>query len=122
MKNWIILGATLAGFTVILGAFGTHGLKSKLSPEDLSIFETGVKYQMYHAIGLILIGILGFHYNQDIILLPAVLMSVGILIFSGSLYLLVLTGLRWIGAITPIGGAALIMGWVTLAYKISRSS
>ncbi|MDP6339564.1 MAG: DUF423 domain-containing protein [Candidatus Marinimicrobia bacterium] len=118
MKNWIILGASLAALAVILGAFGAHGLKSKVSPEDLAIFETGVRYHMYHALGLILIGILGFHYNADMIQLPAVLLSVGILVFSGSLYILVLTGLRWMGAITPIGGIALIAGWVMLIIKI----
>ena len=73
---------------------------------------------MYHALGLILIGILGFHYNSDIIQIPAVLISIGLLIFSGSLYILVLSGLRWLGAITPIGGLLLIAGWLMLALKI----
>ena len=122
MKNWIILGASLAGLAVILGAFGAHGLKNKLSPADLAIFETGVRYHMYHALGLILLGILGFHYSGNVIQLPAVLLSVGILIFSGSLYILVLTGIRWMGAITPIGGVAFIVGWVTLVFKILRTS
>ena len=118
MKNWIILGASLAGLAVILGAFGAHGLKNKVSPADLAIFETGVQYHMYHALGLILIGILGFHYNSDVIQLPAALLSIGILIFSGSLYILVLTGLRWMGAITPIGGVAFIAGWLLLVLRI----
>ena len=122
MKNWIILGASLAGIAVILGAFGVHGLKSKVSPADLAIFETGVRYHMYHALGLILLGILGFYYSGNVIQLPAVLLSVGILIFSGSLYILVLTGIRWMGAITPIGGVAFIGGWVTLVFKILRTS
>lgn len=121
MKNWIVLGASLAALAVVLGAFGAHGLKSKVTPEDLAIFETGVRYHMYHALGLILIGILGFHFNSEVIQLPAVLLSVGILIFSGSLYILVLTGLRWMGAITPIGGLALIAGWVLLAFRLIKS-
>ena len=121
MKNWIILGASLAGVAVILGAFGAHGLKSKVSPADLAIFETGVQYHMYHALGLILIGVLGFHYNSDVIQLPAVLLSIGILIFSGSLYILVLTGLRWMGAITPIGGVAFIAGWLLLVLRIAKA-
>ncbi len=122
MKNWIILGASLAGLAVVLGAFGAHGLKSKVSPADLAIFETGVRYHMFHALGLILLGNLGFHYNADVIQLPAVLLSVGILIFSGSLYILVLTGLRWMGAITPIGGVAFIAGWLLLVIRVAKAS
>jgi uncharacterized membrane protein YgdD (TMEM256/DUF423 family) len=118
MKSWIILGASLAALAVIFGAFGAHALKNKVSAEDLIIFETGVKYHMYHALGLILIGILGFHYNSDIIQLSGVLISIGLLIFSGSLYMLVLSGLRWLGAITPIGGVLLIAGWLILVVKI----
>jgi|TARA_B100001105_G_scaffold173862_1_gene140137 uncharacterized membrane protein YgdD (TMEM256/DUF423 family) len=121
MKNWIILGASLAALAVVLGAFGAHGLKNKVSPENMLIFETGIRYHMYHALGLICLGILGFHYSANVIQLPAVLLSIGILIFSGSLYILVLTGLRWMGAITPIGGAALITGWVLLAYRLIKS-
>lgn len=118
MKSWIMLGAFLAALAVIFGAFGAHALKNKVSPDDLIIFETGVKYHMYHALGLILIGILGFHYNADIIQLPGFLISIGLLIFSGSLYILVLSGIRWLGAITPIGGVLLIAGWLTLVIKI----
>ncbi|MEA1881873.1 MAG: DUF423 domain-containing protein [Candidatus Marinimicrobia bacterium] len=121
MKNWIIFGASLAALAVALGAFGAHGLKSKVSPVDLAIFETGVRYHMYHALGLILVGILGFHYNAEVIQLPAVLLSTGILIFSGSLYILVLTGLRWMGAITPIGGVALIAGWLLLVIRVAKA-
>lgn len=118
MKSWIIIGASLAALAVALGAFGAHALKNRVSPEDLAIFETGVKYHIYHALGLILIGLLGFHYNADIIQLPALLLLIGIFIFSGSLYTLVLTGFRWMGAITPIGGTLLIIGWVMLIFKI----
>ncbi|MGY8780250.1 MAG: DUF423 domain-containing protein [Fidelibacterota bacterium] len=121
MKNWIVFGLFLAALAVTLGAFGAHGLKSKVSPADLAIFETSVRYHMYHALGLILIGILGFHYNFQIIQLPAVLLSIGILLFSGSLYILVFAGLRWMGAITPIGGIALIAGWILLAIRLIKS-
>ena len=108
--TWIIIGSVLAALAVSIGAFGAHGLKSKVSSEDLVIFETGVRYQMYHSLGLILIGILGFHFSSNIIQLPAALFIIGIIIFSGTLYLIPLTGLRWLGAITPIGGTALIAG------------
>ena len=120
MRSIIITGAILAGLAVIFGAFGAHGLKSKISPDDLSIFETGVKYQMYHALGLILMGILGFHFPERVIQLPSTLMSLGILIFSGSLYILVVGGVRWMGAITPIGGLCLIAGWLLLAYNLYK--
>ena len=119
--TWIIIGSVLAALAVSIGAFGAHGLKSKVSSEDLVIFETGVRYQMYHSLGLILIGILGFHYPSIIIQLPAILFLIGIIIFSGTLYLIPLTGLRWFGAITPIGGTALIAGWVVLVYNIIKS-
>ena len=119
--TWIIIGSALAALAVSIGAFGAHGLKSKVSSEDLVIFETGVRYQMYHSLGLILIGILGFHFPSNIIQLPAALFIIGIIIFSGTLYLIPLTGLRWLGAITPIGGTALIAGWIALVYNIIKS-
>ena len=102
MKNWIIIGAFLAIIAVILGAFGAHILKSKLPPEDLAIFETGVRYHMYHALAIIILGVVGLIYDENLIRLPAILLVLGIFVFSGSLYSLVLTGYRWLGAITPI--------------------
>lgn len=121
MKTWIVAGAGLAGLAVVLGAFGAHGLKTKVSPDLLEIFETGVRYHLFHAVGLILLGLLGFHYSPDVVHLPAILFATGILLFSGSLYLLVLTGLRWLGAVTPIGGLAFIAGWILLVVKILRT-
>lgn len=121
MKTWIITGAILMALAVVLGAFGAHGLKSRVSPEDLVIFETGVRYHSIHALGLIFLGIMGFHYQAEVIQIPAVLLSVGILIFSGSLYILVLSGIRWMGAITPLGGVAFIAGWLLLAYRLIKS-
>jgi uncharacterized membrane protein YgdD (TMEM256/DUF423 family) len=121
MKAWLIVGASLAGLAVLLGAFGAHALKSKVSPEDLLIFETGVRYHMYHALGLLFIGIVGFQVSQDLLQFPAYLFTAGILIFSGSLYLLVLTNTRWLGAITPIGGLCFIAGWFLLAFNFYRS-
>jgi len=121
MKTWLIVGASLAGLAVFLGAFCAHGLKSRVSLEYLAIFKTGVRYHMAHAIGLLLIGAIGFHLNHDLIHIPAYLLTVGIVIFSGSLYLLVLTDTRWFGAVTPIGGACFIAGWLLLAFNIYRS-
>ncbi len=122
MRSIIITGSVLAGLAVAFGAFGSHGLKSRISPQDLIIFETGVKYQMYHALGLVLMGILGFHFPEKTIQLPFTLMTLGILIFSGSLYILVVGGVRWMGAITPIGGFALISSWLLLAYNLFKYS
>ncbi len=120
MKTWIITGALFMALAVILGAFGAHGLKSRVTPEDLVIFETGVRYHSMHALGLILLGIMGLQYQADVIQLPALLLTVGILIFSGSLYILVLTDTRWLGAVTPFGGVAFIAGWVLLAYRLIK--
>ena len=119
--TWIIVGSVFAVLAVIFGAFGAHGLKSKVSVEDLTIFETGVRYQMYHALGIILLGLLEMNPNLNISPLPFVFFVTGIIVFSGTLYLIPLTGLRWMGAITPIGGFALILGWVFLIYNIINS-
>ncbi|MFL3052126.1 MAG: DUF423 domain-containing protein [Candidatus Neomarinimicrobiota bacterium] len=116
--TWIIAGSFFAALAVIFGAFGAHGLKSKVSPEDLIIFETGVRYQMYHALGLVLLGLLGMITSFSISQLPALFFVIGIIIFSGTLYLIPLTGIRWLGAITPIGGIAFIAGWFMLIYNI----
>ena len=118
--TWIVIGACFACLAVVLGAFAAHGLKSKISIEDLAIFETGVRYQMYHSLGLILLGLIGFQTAQDIVLFPATMFIIGIIIFSGTLYLIPLTGLRWLGAITPIGGTAFILGWSFLIYNLIK--
>jgi len=115
------MGAVLAAAAVILGAFGAHFLKDKLTPGDLEIFETGVKYHMYHALGLILLGVLGQQYGINIVNLSAILIFMGIILFSGSLYILVFSGWRWMGAITPLGGLSFISGWILLALKFYRS-
>ena len=121
MKIWLVVGATYAALTVLIGAFGAHGLKSKVSPEDLMIFEVGVRYQMYHSLALILIGLIGYYLPQTPLMPVGYFMVAGIMIFSGSLYLLVLTNIRWLGAVTPIGGFCFIIGWLLLAYNIYRS-
>jgi len=118
MRILLIIGLIFAAFAVLLGAFGAHFLKSRLSVEDLAIFETAVRYQMYHALGIVLIGVLGFHVPHNLILLPSYFMISGIFIFSGTLFLLLYTNIRWFGAITPIGGTFLIIGWLYLAFNI----
>lgn len=120
-RFFLTFGAALAGIAVAAGAFGAHALRARLSPGDLAIFETGVRYQMYHALALLAVA-------WAATLLPEVpfvrwaglCFIAGVLIFSGSLYLLVLTDTRWLGAITPIGGVALIVGWICLALAALR--
>ena len=123
MKTWLIIGACLAGVSVLFGAFGAHGLKTRVSSDDLGIFETAVRYQMYHSLGILFISTLGItkSFPDNILLIPTYLMIAGIIIFSGSLYILVLTSTRWLGAITPIGGGLLIFSWFLLAFNIYRS-
>ena len=118
MKIDLIAGAVFALLSVLFGAFGAHGLKSKVSASDLAIFEIGVRYQMYHALGLLFMGVASFYLTEKLVSIPAYFMTLGIIIFSGSLLLLVFTNLRWFGAITPIGGFCLIIGWLLLAYNI----
>ncbi len=118
MKSLLIIGSIFAAFSVLLGAFGAHGLKNRLSLEDLVIFETAVRYQMYHAIGILSMGVLSLSLNEKIVSAPAYFLILGVIIFSGSLFLLVFTNLRWFGAITPLGGLCLIVGWLLFAYNI----
>lgn len=111
------LGALNLALAVILGAFGAHGLKTKVTTEQLAWWHTGVEYHFYHALGLLVIGALMAAQPQ--LALPkgsAWALQIGIVIFSGSLYAMTLGAPRWFGAITPIGGTAFIIGWLWLAY------
>lgn len=115
--NWIIAaGAVNGALAVIAGAFGAHALKAKLAPELLATWHAGAEYHMYHALALVLVGAIAAAQPQAAVTGPAVALLAGIVIFSGSLYLLALTGVKVLGAVTPIGGLAFIVGWVWLAY------
>jgi uncharacterized membrane protein YgdD (TMEM256/DUF423 family) len=114
-RTFLFLGA-VAGFTgIALGAFGAHGLRARLSPDMLAVFETGVRYHMYHALALTLTGALAGRFSPALTAAAAWCFTAGILLFSGSLYVLALTGTTWLGAITPIGGVAFLAGWGCLA-------
>jgi uncharacterized membrane protein YgdD (TMEM256/DUF423 family) len=117
IRVFIGLSAVLAGLSVAFGAFSAHALKAKLSDHALSIFETGARYQMYHALGLLLVAILLIlaENSNPYLVAAGIAFLVGILLFSGSLYALSLTGISWLGAITPIGGVAFIAGWGCVA-------
>lgn len=121
MKTFLVLGAVLAGLGVGLGAFGAHGLRAVLSAEDLATFEIGVRYQMYHALGLLVVAWLSAQAPSATATAAGWAFVTGIVVFSGSLYLLVLSGQRWLGAVTPIGGVAFLLGWALLAWAAARA-
>jgi uncharacterized membrane protein YgdD (TMEM256/DUF423 family) len=116
MQLFFGLGCIFGGLGVVLGAFAAHGLASSLSAPDLATFETGVRYQMYHALALLAAAWAVDRWGGTFATAAGWAFVVGIVVFSGSLYILVLTGPRWLGAITPIGGVALIVGWALLAW------
>ncbi|MCB1670971.1 MAG: DUF423 domain-containing protein [Gammaproteobacteria bacterium] len=116
-KLFLVLAAINGFLSVALGAFAAHGLTSRLSAQLLSTFQTGVQYHMYHTLALLGVGALSIHYPASTALRSSgLLFQAGILIFSGSLYVLALSGVRWLGAITPIGGLAFLAGWAVLAW------
>lgn len=113
MNNFLI-GTLFAMLAVILGAFGAHALKAQLSANDLLIWETAVKYQFYHALALIVVALWQQHLSSQWLGFAGIFFSVGIVLFSGSLYSLCLLGTKFIGIITPIGGLSFILGWMCL--------
>jgi uncharacterized membrane protein YgdD (TMEM256/DUF423 family) len=111
-----IAGALLAATGVALGAFGAHGLKNALPAEALGWWQTAVQYQLWHAIGLLALGAAPARTGG-----PARMLAAGTLIFSGSLYAMALSGQRWLGAVTPVGGALMIAGWAWLAWRLAKA-
>jgi uncharacterized membrane protein YgdD (TMEM256/DUF423 family) len=114
------LGAVLALVAVGLGAFGAHGLRSSLSAADLATFETAARYQMYHALGLLAVAWVYARWPGTLVAVAGWLFVSGIVVFSGSLYTLVLTGQRWLGAVTPLGGLCFLVGWALVAWTAFR--
>jgi uncharacterized membrane protein YgdD (TMEM256/DUF423 family) len=109
------LGCLSALLAVALGAFGAHGLRGRLVPDMLSVFEVGVRYQTYHALALLAVGLVAGRWGSAA-LLAGWLFVAGTVLFSGTLYLLAFTGQRWLGAVTPLGGLAFLAGWAALAW------
>ena len=126
-KTFLITAALLGAFTVALGAFGSHGLKDKVSEYTLGIFETAVKYQFYHVFALLAVGILFQSYSSSWMLWSGRLFIVGTLLLCGSLYALTYflangnESMKWLGAVTPFGGLCFIAGWVCIAIGIVKS-
>ncbi len=117
-KQFVIVGAAFGFFGVALGAFGAHALKQRLEPDLFDIFEVGVRYHMYHALAIIAVGLAAAQWPGSMIHVAGWLFAVGIAIFSGSLYVLAITGTKWFGAITPIGGIAFLAGWLMVVYHV----
>jgi uncharacterized membrane protein YgdD (TMEM256/DUF423 family) len=123
MEKFFFVAATIFGaLAVALGAFGAHALESRLTASLLQTYETGVRYHFYHVIALVaVVFAINRWPNTNLPVISGWLFIVGILIFSGSLYILALTGIRWLGAITPIGGVAFVAGWLCLAVAALRA-
>ncbi len=117
-RRCILWGALFGLSGVMIGAFGAHGLKALLTADQLAIYHTGVDYQFVHALALLLLGALAQHQTPKAWQLAATLFIAGVFIFSGSLYLLVLTDTSWLGALTPIGGTSFIAGWAALLWGL----
>jgi uncharacterized membrane protein YgdD (TMEM256/DUF423 family) len=119
-RTFVFIGAVFGAVGVAAGAFGAHALKARLGPEMLAVFETGVRYQLVHALGLLAVGWAAGRWTSCAVRAAGWLFVVGVLLFSGSLYAMCLTGVRALGVITPIGGAAFIAGWLLLAWGAWR--
>lgn len=117
MKNALAWGTWFGFFSVMFGAFGAHALKKIVEPHYLSVFEVGIKYQMFHALALILVGLIA-HQRQLDLRWPTRFFIFGIFIFSGSLYLLALSGVEKLGMVTPVGGVFFLLGWLALARRV----
>jgi uncharacterized membrane protein YgdD (TMEM256/DUF423 family) len=120
-KTFLLIGA-IAGFLAVgLGAFGAHALRARLSPEMLAVFETGVRYHMYHALAIIATALVMSRMSGFLVVWAGWLFIAGIVLFSGSLYLLAFTGVTVLGAITPLGGLAFLAGWACLALAAAAA-
>ena len=117
-RLFFAVGCLSALVAVALGAFGAHGLRGRLVPDMLMSFEIGVRYQMYHALGLLAVGLALSRWPSSAVALAGWLFIAGTVVFSGTLYLLAVSGQRWLGAVTPVGGAAFIAGWLVLAWAV----
>lgn len=121
-NRWLATGAVLAGLGVAAGAFGTHALADRLSPDLLEVFGTATRYHLLHAVALLIVGLAA---RRDAVArlwnVAGWLFTIGILVFGGSLYMLALTGARWLGAVTPVGGACFLAGWAVVAVAAARS-
>ena len=120
-RTFLVLGALSGAIAVAAGAFGAHALKARLSPDLLAVFETGARYQMFHALGLVAAAWAAARFPGGAASAAGWLFLAGTVLFCGSLYVLALSGVRWLGAVTPLGGVAFIAGWIALAWTAWRA-
>jgi uncharacterized membrane protein YgdD (TMEM256/DUF423 family) len=121
-QRFLILGTVFAGSGVAAGAFGAHALKGILDAASLQVFDTATRYQMYHAFGLCIVSWAIDRFPEQRLEKSGWLFTIGIVLFSGSLYVVSLAGIRWMGAVTPIGGLAFLAGWILLGWRIWRDT
>lgn len=122
MARWALIAGSLVGFfSVATGAFGAHALRGQLSSERLAIYETGVRYAMFHGVALLVVGLLALRDPSPTLRRAGLAFGLGVALFSGSLWALALTDLRWLGAITPFGGLSFLAGWLLLARAAARA-
>ena len=117
-KTGILLGTFLAFMTVVLGAFGAHALKEQLSAYGQSVYDNAIFYQMFHSLAILFVSVLQYSISDLDLSICIWLFFLGIILFSGSLYILALTNIKWLGAITPIGGVLFIVSWLIIFYKV----
>lgn len=121
MKIFMVIGSLNASVAVIMGAFGAHALREKLTTDMMSVYQTAVQYHFFHALGLFVVAfVIGQYPHVRVSRWSGWLMLIGIILFSGSLYGLSLSGARWLGAITPVGGTAFIISWTLLAIAVAK--
>jgi len=121
-RTFFIIGSILAFLGVAAGAFGAHGLRGRVSPELIDVFETAARYHIYHALGLLAVAWAVSRWPGTATTAAGWLFLAGVVLFSGSLYLMTFTGMRWLGAITPLGGVAFLAGWAALAWAAWRGA
>lgn len=120
-KAILLTGSAFLALAVITGAFGAHALKARLAGDMMQIYKTAVEYHFYHSLGLLFVGILSLQFHSGLINWSAICLTMGIILFSGSLYVMALTGIKWLGAITPVGGISFIAGWLLLFLSVWKN-
>lgn len=121
-RVWIVVGATLAFLGVAAGAFGAHALEGRVPRDLVRVFETGARYHLVHALALTFVGLASARWTDPLWTVAGWLFVAGVVVFSGSLYALALTGVRWLGAVTPLGGVAFLAGWLAVVAAAWRSA
>ena len=117
-KMILLTAAVLLAIAVAVGAFGAHALKTKIPDDLLQVYKTGVEYHFYHALGLLLVGVLAIFRPSSLLNWSALFLVIGVVLFSGSLYTMAISGIRWLGAVTPLGGLSFIAGWILLFLAV----